>query len=173
MVFNEKNLEKIWNEYYPKVYGYYYRRVNQRFDVEDLTMITMEIFIKSITEKEITNQNAYLWKIAHNQLLIFIANKNKTFISISSIESIEEIEINRSIEVLLSDNYLNKIEALKECIKNQLIGQQFEIVNLSIIDDLKSSQVSKQLSITPENVRQILSRALKKLRLQCRQVWQS
>jgi DNA-directed RNA polymerase specialized sigma24 family protein len=33
----DSDVEKQWSEYYPKVYGYFFRRLNSREDVEDLT----------------------------------------------------------------------------------------------------------------------------------------
>jgi hypothetical protein len=37
MPLSQTKLFNTWEEYYPKVYGYFLRRVNNHTDVEDLT----------------------------------------------------------------------------------------------------------------------------------------
>jgi DNA-directed RNA polymerase specialized sigma24 family protein len=73
------NINAEWEIYYPKVYGYFFRRLNNRLDVEDLTSLVLSQFFQTLLDQEkasrILNQNAYLWKIARNQLATFIDTK--------------------------------------------------------------------------------------------------
>jgi RNA polymerase sigma factor (sigma-70 family) len=64
-----------------------------------------------------------------------------------------------------------KLEILKKCIQNQLSTQDQEIVEMSIMSDFSSQNVSEKLNLTATNVRQKLSRSLKKLRQKCKQAW--
>jgi RNA polymerase sigma-70 factor, ECF subfamily len=165
----EDNYNKLWDDYYPKVFGYFYRRVNNRQDVEDLTSLTLAGFFVAIQKSEILNQNALIWKIAHNQLVSFIRTKSKNPISIDF--STDEILIDEKAENTRSGNYTHKLESLLQCINNQLTGDQKLIVQNSIIDDKKSYEIAIEMNITASNVRQILSRSIQKLKTKCKQLW--
>jgi RNA polymerase sigma factor (sigma-70 family) len=166
-----------WTVRYDQVYGYFYRRVSSRSDVEDLTMETLERFY--LTEKKMDNINAFLWGIARNKMLEYIRYKGKN--QFQELVDWTETENNQNNFNELQDNWLEnyrsieyqaKLERLKECTKNQLSDLDQEIVELCISQDFKSSEVAAKLSISPENTRQRLSRALKKLREKCREAWE-
>jgi RNA polymerase sigma-70 factor (ECF subfamily) len=171
---NQAEITHYWDEYYPKVYGYFFRRVNNQADVEELTSLTMHGFLDGIInpEKNISNPQAFLWKIAHNQLVTFIRFKAKHQIPIS-IENEEEFAVDNQIESSRSDHYQSKVNDLMKCLKNQLDGQDQEIVELSIFDDRKSAEVGQMINLSPANVRKRLSRALQKVRTKCLELWQS
>ena len=84
---NNQTLQQKWDVYYPKVYGYFFRRVNNKTDVEDLTSMVLHKFFEVLINPEksatLNNKNGYLWKIAHNHLVDFIKNKQKRPIVIS------------------------------------------------------------------------------------------
>ena len=46
-----------WNYWYDRVFSYFYRRVNTRFDAEELTAKTLNDFF--LTSKEIENQKTH------------------------------------------------------------------------------------------------------------------
>lgn len=165
----EDNHNKLFDEYYPKVFGYFFRRVNNRQDVEDLTSISISGFFDNIAKYQIINRNALIWKIAHNQLVNFIRSKSKIPVSINFSTDYEIID--DQIENQRSDNYKFKIAALQECIQNQLTENQQIIVHNSIIEDQKSYEIAKELNLTSANVRQILSRSIAKLKSKCKQLW--
>jgi RNA polymerase sigma factor (sigma-70 family) len=165
-----------WKTRYDQVYGYFYRRVNSRSDVEDLTMETLERFY--LSEKKIDNLNAFLWGIARNKMLEYIRYKGKNqFQELPDWNDIENNQINTNelqdnwLENYRSAEYQAKLDRLKECTKNQLSDLDMEIVELCVAQDFKSAEVATKLNITPDNTRQRLSRALKKLREKCREVW--
>jgi RNA polymerase sigma-70 factor, ECF subfamily len=165
----EDNYNKLWDDYYPKVFGYFYRRVNNRQDVEDLTSVTLAGFFANISRSEVLNQNALIWKIAHNQLVSFIRSKSKNPVSIDL--SSDENHTDYKIDDLRSDNYKFKLTALQECIQNQLTGDQKLIVHKSIIEDQKSHDIGLEMNLSAANVRQILSRSISKLKSKCKQLW--
>jgi RNA polymerase sigma-70 factor, ECF subfamily len=165
----EDNYNKLWDEYYPKLFGYFYRRVNNRQDVEDLTSLTLVGFFAAIQRSEAVSQNALIWRIAHNQLVNFIRTKSKNPISIDF--STDENILDEKVENIRSDNYIYKMEALLQCINNQLTDEQKSIVQSSIIDDKKSHDIAIEMNMTASNVRQILSRSINKLKAKCKQLW--
>jgi DNA-directed RNA polymerase specialized sigma24 family protein len=71
--------DSLWETYYPRVFAYFYKRLNIREDVEDLTSLTMTSFMDGMLDesKQIAKPDAYLWRIAHNQLALFLRDKYK------------------------------------------------------------------------------------------------
>jgi RNA polymerase sigma factor (sigma-70 family) len=169
------DFDSAWQSYFPKVYGYFYRRLNNKLDVEDLTSITLQQFFVTISDPDkaerVKNQDAYLWKIAHNQLAQFIDRKTKQQITVGLDENLDTI--NLDLEKHRSTTYLARVESLKKCIAKVLNGQDQQIIMLSLVEDLKSHEVGQELNIKPDNVRQRLSRGLKKVRDKCKAVWHS
>ena len=49
-------------------------------------------------------------------------------------------------------------------LEEQLAPDQQKVLRLKAFDELTTEEIAKQMSIQPENVRQLLSRARKKLR---------
>jgi RNA polymerase sigma factor (sigma-70 family) len=157
--------QQEWNEWYNKVYGYFFRRVDSRSDVEDLTAITLnDFFLKT----DVKNPQGLIWVIARNKLTDFIRSKPKNHTI--SLDNLPENLIAQSD--VYSDRYQNRIEHLKECVKKNLKEQDYSIVELCTISDFSSEVVAAQLNLSPANVRQKLSRSLKKVREICRRIWQ-
>jgi RNA polymerase sigma-70 factor (ECF subfamily) len=174
MSLSQTELFNIWEEYYPKVYGYFLRRVDNHTDVEDLTSITLTAFLEKLrSEEEIKNKNAFLWKIAHNQLCVFIKNKSKSPITVSVDEAsfVENFDIR--VEETKSEYLQKRFEALHKCIQNILTGENYQIVFEIIIKDKKSPEVASLLNLKPDTVRQKLKRSLNKIRSKCKTVWQT
>ena len=171
---NSYNIEKLWMEYYPKVYGYFFRRVSNRVDIEDLTSITLEIFMDNILnpEKQIRNRNGFLWKIAHNQLLVFINTKSKKPILFNFDEDMDSFSPSEiMIENQVAEDLVMRKQKLMNCVKNQLKMEDVYLVEKIVMEDNKAVDVAKELDLRPENVRKKISRSLKKLRENCKQIW--
>ena len=169
------NLQEDWDEYYPKVYGYFFRRIDSKADVEDLTSIVLEQFLRAVYDEhrkdKIENKHAFLWKIAYNQLCSFIKRKSKDMLVVG-IESVPGWEPeDKSAEEKRGDYFEDRIAKLLECIKNQTKDQDFTIINACLIEDRKSEEVAKMLNLTAQNVRQRLSRSLQKVREKCKGLW--
>jgi len=176
MTISESSLCDLWADLYPKVYGYFLRRLDNRLDVEDLASITLTSFLQKYRQNpdKITNKHAFLWKIAHNQLCLFIKSKSKTFLSISLEDEIEDnidTGIDLAIENERSKELQIRIQKLIKCMENHLKNPELIIVKRIIMDDEKSTNLGKELNLTPENIRQKLSRSLKKLKIKCKSVW--
>jgi RNA polymerase sigma factor (sigma-70 family) len=165
---------KLWVEFYPKVFGYYFRRVNNRQDCEDLTSLVLTSFVQKMIDPDtsIQNPHGYLWRSAHNHLVNYIKSKSvgPTMVGIEG--EIEDV-IDEGYEMLRSIHYRDKIQNLMECAKNQLKEIELKIIEEVVICDKKAPAVAVEIGLTPENVRQRLSRGLKKLRIQCLDLWQN
>lgn len=172
-MINESNLTNQWEEYYPKVYGYYFRRLTNREDVEDLTSVTMMAFLDTMSNpskcQNITKPNAYLWKIAYNQLNIYLKQGYKTPIQVGLNDDIDSID--PRMDASYSNRFQDKITDLIECFQASLTGQDYELVQLLIVDNKSSQEVASITGLTPANVRQKLCRNLKKLKSACQELY--
>ncbi len=168
---NIKELEKLWSEYYPKVFGYFYRRVESRTDAEDLTSIVMEKYLDVLDNRgeEIQNPHAYLWRIANNQLSYFLKYRAKTPMSVGVSDETDTVDL--SLDQYRSEAYQQKIQALMDCIRHYLKDTDYQIVYNSLVMDKKSYEVAEDVGLKPDNVRKRLSRSLDKVRQKCKDLW--
>jgi RNA polymerase sigma-70 factor (ECF subfamily) len=177
---NATQIENEWKEYYPKVYAYFYKRVENRFEVEELTSLTMNTtFIARHKLKKVQHFHGYLWKVAHNYLVSYIKRKNLEPLSLSlDLSEFVETSDNSwvpdpSYENLRSQNYSQKLAQLKQCIQNCLNESEKKLIDLTIYQELTSRQVGQAMGLAPEAVRKRLQRTISKLKVHCLQLWQS
>lgn len=176
---DEQTLREEWEYYYPKVYGYFFRRVNNRLDVEDLTSLVLSNFFGTLLDEnkavQIQNKNAYLWSICRNALLNFIYYKQKDItVSLEDIDhslTLEQSVQSRSIENFYSQHYQSRLQNLLECLRKQLSALEYQIIEMSFLQEMTSKQIAEKVNLTATNVRQKISRSLKKVRDKCKKLW--
>jgi len=164
-----------WDEWYYKVYGYFYKRISNKSDVEDLTS---EVMNTAFMAQNVQNFSGYIWKVAHNFLVKYINTKNKEpmIVSVDNDEEFsqpeyvpewydEEAENQRSIQ------YEAKKNQILECISSHTQSGEKELIVLSVIEEKNSTQIAQIMEIKPATVRKKLSRALNKIREKCRDIW--
>ena len=157
--------QEEWNQWYSKVYGYFYRRVNTAYEAEELTAATLNDFY---LKKEVRSDYGLMWAIAKNKFRDFLKAKSRQ----PSMADIEDIPENLLVsKSTYSPHYSIKMEKLHNCIQNQLQFQDLKIVELSIVCDFDSRRIGEEMDMSADNVRQRLSRALKKVREHCRELW--
>ena len=174
MTISNQNLQKEWEYWYPRVYGYFYRRLNDQFIVEELTAQTLNTCFLA---KDIVNFKAYLWKVAHNYLVKYIDTKSKEFMVVGldgteSLENESSFEVDTKIESSRSKNYKQTVKKLVGCLNKQFkTEQEKQLVNLSIVHDKNSTEIGKELNLKPGTVRQKLARAISRLKKGCTRIW--
>lgn len=156
-----------WNYWFNKVYGYFYRRLDNQFEVEELTAMTLNHFF--LTNKIINSEAGFLWHLARCNFLNYLASKKTKKFQSNETVPLEDYEQNQ--DYAYNNYYLERVEALKKCVQKYLQPNDYQIVEMCIMQDFSSTEVSKELQLSPENVRQKLSRSLKKVRQNCREVW--
>jgi RNA polymerase sigma factor (sigma-70 family) len=173
-----EQIQEAWNYWYPLVYGYFFRRINSRDDVEDLTSVTLTALF---TKDDVKNPKGFVWQTARNQLNKYIEKKSSspTYITL---DEVSENYLSSSIKNtpgydeqepdVVSPWYLEKKKRLIECIENNLKEEAQEIVKLSLIEEKNSTQIGQILEIKPATVRQKLKRSIQKLRKECKTNWQ-
>jgi RNA polymerase sigma factor (sigma-70 family) len=159
--------QELWNEYYSKVYGYFFKRVFVKEDVEEITTTTMNAFFQSLYDNtkspSITNHHGYLWQIAKNQLYSYIKTKS------SNVNlNIEDFD---NFEAKPTQLFEDRMASLKQCLKINCSDEEYEMIMMLVIDNIASKEVALQFNLSPENVRQRLSRTIKRLKSQCTQLY--
>lgn len=173
---NTQTLDQEWKYWYPRVYGYFYKRLNDQWEVEELTSVTLtNAFLK---KDEIQNFKAYIWKIAHNQLVTYIRTKSTKLIPIST-EDLDMIaddtptfEVEIQIESSRSQNYLQTRSQILDCVdKNVKNSIDREILKQSIGEDKNSTELGQIHGLAPTTIRKKLSRAISKIKDKCLEIW--
>jgi RNA polymerase sigma factor (sigma-70 family) len=163
-------INRLWQEYYPKVYGYFYRRLDNRQDVEDLTSVTLGAFLDQLDQKDIANPPAFLWKIAHNQLLVWIRNKSRKPMMVSFDEAFH-VSTQDEVEYMYSPYLKERKTLLLDCIAKHANPEEQLLMERLILEDERAVDMAKDLGLKPETIRQRLSRCFKKLRVECKKLW--
>ena len=171
---NEANARKIWDYWYPLVYGYFYKRVNNRPDVEEMTSTTITSLI---LKSDVLNPQGYVWQTAKNQLVLYISKKAKQPNILQINEQVDttfqklDNHTDTESEKIVSKNYTQFLTKLMECIENSLSEEEIKITKMSIIEEQNSSQISRLLELKAATVRQKLKRAIYKLKQKCVDIW--
>jgi len=163
---NQSEIEKIWLKYHPKIYGYYFKRLNHREDVEDLTAACLTIFVEKMMSysQKIENPEAFLWKIIYNQFNEFIRQKYRN----PKISQLDDSAFNlvdaELTEQETSQVYEHKMQEIWQ--KSQTICSQEELQLLQevYINGNRCSNLSIKWDVKPNTLRQRLKRAIDKLK---------
>jgi RNA polymerase sigma factor (sigma-70 family) len=164
------SLEEKWMYWYPRVYAYFYRRVNSKFEVEELTANTMNT---SFMAKDVLNFQAYLWRVAHNYLVKYINTKTTSPMIVSLHDNTgSEDGFDEEVENQQASHFEDKLKNLKLCIQNHIQKPEDQkLIELCIYEEKNSTEVANILNIKSDNVRQKLSRLLRKLKQNCLELW--
>lgn len=150
-----------WDNWYNKIYGFYFRRLDNITDVEDLTAETLNSFF--LTKSEVEDQTSFIFKIARNKLNTFLAKKYKNQI----VDTLDE-----NLQASHSPNFEKFKSDLAHCISKYVSDLDQQILNLCVVEDFQSKEVATKLDISPANVRTRLHRSLKLLKEKCKHLKQ-
>ncbi len=167
-------LIKQWNDeefkkFYLQNVDMFFRwlKWNYSLNDDDCKDILSEFFLKLWNNKKnipLQNYKNWIWTIFKNTLKDWF--KRKKLISFSYIQHKKEINIEENI---LSDEDINKLidknfklEKIKEALK-QLEDIYQDVIFLKFIENKSNQEIAEILWISQDNVRQRISRAIKKL----------
>jgi RNA polymerase sigma factor (sigma-70 family) len=177
---SDQQVQEAWDYWYPLVYGYFFKRINSRTDVEDLTSITITALL---TRDDVSNPKGFIWQTARNQVLKYIKEKSNTpnFVAFDdvnenflaeSFQSTPGYDTHEDSEPeVINPWYLEKKSRLIECIENNLKIEEQEVVKLSLIQEKNSTEIGQMLNLKPATVRQKLKRSIQKLHDKCKETW--
>ncbi|RJR16602.1 sigma-70 family RNA polymerase sigma factor [Candidatus Microgenomates bacterium] len=153
---NAKSFEKLYLKYLDSLYRYIFFRVGQRREVaEDLTQTVFMKAWRNINSYKDGNPKAWLFRIAHNQVIDYYREKKPLPLTVDVPD--ERIDG----EDILQQDFL-KIEVAKAL--NELPDEQQQVIILKHIEEMSYSDIARVIDKNEAAVRQINSRALKRLR---------
>lgn len=154
--------EVLYRQVSPKLYGYLLKKISREEadDVFQKTFLKIHRFRDQYDPQYRFEQ--WLFVIARSVLLDHLKQKKRGVMGMidSTIETIEEIAapVSQTADVAA---YTSQGDAVS---LNLLSEQQRQIVELRVSDDLSYREIANRLKQSETNVRQIFSRAIKKLR---------
>ena len=163
-MFHESQIDNLWSEYYPRVFAYFFKRVDNYQDCEELASTTMTIFLDKIGQGKLHLENyyGYLWAISRTQLVNYIrAKKSKP--ALVSIDNDREIEA-LTLEQSTSMQYEKLILSVFEQAKDLLTTEELYLLKLSYQEGKNSHQIASELSSNSVAVRKRISRVITKLK---------
>lgn len=152
-------MDKIFDEYYYKLYYWAIKKTNNKEDAEDLTnnifVAVFEYFNKDINVSKIDN---LIWKIAHNVWSI----RAKKYI-----KEKDNIVFDEKIDGIYEENILDKI-VYKEIVENldnmTLTENERTSFELYYIKDLSLKEISEKMNTSESNIKYYLYSARKKVK---------
>ncbi len=150
---SEDALTYIYKKYVKEIHYYFFSRVKNKEDANDLTSDAFIAFIDSLeTFKGDASIRTYLYVIAKNKLFDHYKISGKTIYDSEYIENLPET------------NATNLKEEKDLGILNGLNSKEKEVVESKYFMNEKHKDISKRLGISIENSRQTLKRALSKIK---------
>lgn len=155
--------DAIYDEYFDRLFGFVLKFLKQK---EDAKEIVQEVFLKLWESRKKINVYAsfdsYLFTIAYNTCISELKKrasqlKYKNYM-------LQVHQINEANEYIDETEYLDIVEQVK-IIVDKLPPRQKEIFKLSKIEGLTYKEISEQLHISENTVKNHLVSALKYLRL--------
>lgn len=152
-----RQVAKMYDKYADDIYKYLYSYGRDKELAEDLLADTFVRVIKNIDKFDFNQPRAWLYTIARN--LLRDHWKKKSTVTLN--EKIEVVDNSDSIEEKI-DKQLSK-ERLENAIK-KLPSREADVIRLRFVRNFSAKEVGKIVNISPENVRIIQYRALKRLK---------
>lgn len=149
----------LYELYVQKLYSFIYHKTLNHEIAEDLTS---ETFLKAQNKIKQFNPkkaqfNTWLFTIARNVCIDFFRSYRAT----QSIEEIWDFASDEKIELAVETVLIS--DQIKVCMK-RLTSEQREILTMRFWQDLSYGEIGEILGKSPENIKMITSRSIKKLR---------
>lgn len=149
---NNQAFEVIYERFAGRVFNYLRSRTGSERESQDLTQ---ETFLKFHRSRFQYNRMLPLapWIFAITRSVFLDSRKKK---KVESQSALEHIEQHTETKESKSNSSLELINALE--------GPQKQVVSLRVFDEATFEEIAMRLATTPENARQIFSRAVRKLK---------
>jgi RNA polymerase sigma factor (sigma-70 family) len=152
-------LKLFWDNYYPKVFGFFFKRVQNVSDVEDLTSLIMtQILQKLADQHEIENLHSYLWRMCRYKLYDYI-NQKKNLPNLVELKEYDDDGLLTSPQ----STYKIQAEEILKFAKSHIKDDEYIILEMNLIQEFNSTEIGQKLNIKANTVRQKLKRIIHKL----------
>lgn len=157
---DQEAFKVIYKEFLTPVYRYIFLRVRHKETAQDLTQIVFIKIFKSLDKiKKFEHPLAYFFTVSRNTVIDYFRSAKHTETLPDDIFLEDTVSKNTS-EMLNKETDLNQIK--KVIIK--LSPDQKEIILLKYFQDLTNKEISQLLGKSEEAIRQLQSRAIKKIK---------
>lgn len=153
LAFNE-----IYRRYAGRIYSFFLKKAANASASQDLTQ---ETFLKLHRSKNLYNKSLpfspWLFSISRSVFLDFLKRKTKE-------DSTSPEEISKIVDQGVDSMSISNAASMDMNLLNILPATHGKVVSMRIIDEATFDEIASRLNTTPDNARQIFSRALRKLR---------
>jgi len=162
----EQEFSQFYKNNLDKVFRFIYLRVDKIETAEDLTA---QAFLKcwqtnnDDSRMAIQNPQAFVYRVARNQIIDFYRQKNKTPVSLEELKE-KGIEISQKSFVFKIELSF-EMENLKKVLQ-RIKPAYSEVIIWHYVDNLSTKEIAQIINKNENNVRVLLHRALETLKKQ-------
>lgn len=156
---DDQAFEILYNHYFPKIYGYIFKRVGNHEIVEDLVSVTfMKVFsnIKDYKHQGYTF-GAWVYRIATNNLTDHYRKQGRR--KEVDIETVAELKDNNLNPEDIANNLYNRKLIMKVLVN--MPEKYQKIINLKFFGEKTNTEIAEILGVKENNCRVLTHRALK------------
>jgi RNA polymerase sigma-70 factor, ECF subfamily len=151
---------ELYDFYLPRIYGFVFRRVQDRCVAEDLTSMTFERALQNVRKSDFRNESfgGWLYRVASNATVDHV-RRNRRLVSTSDFDDREEpgdVALDALAAALDRDQLRRALQGLP--------SNHREVLVLRFYDDLDVAEICAALGCSRETFAVRLHRALRALR---------
>lgn len=156
------DFEKIYDEYFPKIYNYIFYRLMSREDTEELVS---EVFLKVVGnleqfDSEKAQFKTWIYRIAQNTLIDFYrTRKPEASLDDENVDWEPSVDFEVQLESITSPKRRAIYQAL-----TKLKERERMIIYYRFFEGYTNREIAKLLQMNESTVGTVLNRALKKLK---------
>ena len=156
------DFEKIYDEYFPKIYNYIFYRLMSREDTEELVS---EVFLKVVGnleqfDSEKAQFKTWIYRIAQNTLIDFYrTRKPEASLDDENVDWEPSVDFEAQLESITSPKRRAIYQAL-----TKLKERERMIIYYRFFEGYTNREIAKLLQMNESTVGTVLNRALKKLK---------
>lgn|SRR5664280_3440688 len=152
---------ELYDFYLPRIYGFIYRRVQDRCVAEDLTSVTFQRALENVRRPDFRNDafGGWLYRVASNAVVDYV-RRNRRHVSLSDFDGCEGPG-DPALDAMAAA--LDR-EQLRSALR-ELPDNHREVLVLRFYDDLDVTEICAMLGCSRETFAVRLHRALRALRL--------
>lgn len=158
---DDRSFEILYNHYFPKIYGYIYKRVGSTEIAED---IVSDTFLKVFCNLKKYNYQGYsfsawIYRIATNNLVDYYRKSGRSKeIKIDSIQGFSDEENPSPFEKVASVYERSIVRSAISCLSEK----DQKVLYLKFFAELDINEIAKTMQISENNARVLVHRAIKK-----------
>jgi RNA polymerase sigma-70 factor (ECF subfamily) len=149
---------ELYDFYLPRVFGFIYRRVQDRCVAEDLTSMTFQRALETVRRPEFRNDcfGGWLYRVASNAVVDHVRH-DRRFVSTADCEEPGDLALDALAAALDRDQLRRALLSLSNTHR--------EVLVLRFYDDMDTSEICAVLGCSRETFAVRLHRALRALRV--------